>query len=501
MGVMLSALFSASWFEYVRVVDLSKEQMSERSKITAKFFGDLCITYMLFVDKEGAVDELEKLKNFKDVLYGAIYDKYGRLFASYKEVDFEIEVPNRIHNVKDEIIKKQDFWIAQIPVVKNGDLIAYMQIAYSIDKLQQIKEEFFYSLINFVLVISIGAFLLTYKLQEHISKPIVKLKESMDDIAKNGKYGIKLKKYSNDELGSLYEGYNTMMQQLSNREKELIELNESLEQRVQIRTQELQESLDTLKETQNQMIEAEKMAALGGLVAGVAHEINTPIGLGVMGITHLKDMTGDLKELYEKENMSQGDFEKYLQQSGELNQSIYINLKRAAELVKSFKKVAVDQSMEGMHTFIIRDRIDQILISLGNRLKKSRVKIEVDCEEYLQIYSDPGSIVQIFTNLITNSLMHGFDRNDEGLISIKVYEEDGYIFINYKDNGKGIKREVLPKIFNPFFTTNREAGGTGLGLHIIYNIITSQLGGTISVSSTEGEGVEFEIVLKKEKDA
>jgi len=500
MSIMLLSLFSAAWLEYVRVVNSSKEQMVEHSHITANLLGDLSLTYMLFDDKIGASEELEKLDNFKNVIYGAIYDKSGKIFASYASETNYLEIPTLIKHSSKEIIEQGDVWITQIPLVEKGDLLAYIQVAYSTENLKKIRDEFVYAVLKIILIISAIAFLLTFKLQEIIYLPIVKLRDSMKDIATSGTYNINLEKYANDELGSLYDGFNTMMRQLFMRKNELLELNKTLENRVHIRTQELQVSLDTLKSTQDKMIEGEKMAALGGLVAGVAHEINTPIGLSVTGITHLKDMTDNLKKLYDNDNMSQADFEDYLDTSVELNQSIYLNLRRSAELVQSFKKVAVDQSIEGMYTFELRERIEHVIISLRSKLRDTNITVNLDCDKRLKIFSDPGSIAQIFTNLLTNSLIHGFSKDDDGVIDIKVYKENSNIHIIYKDSGRGIEESVLPKIFNPFFTTNREAGGTGLGLHIVYNIVSSQLGGTIQAKSIFGHGVEFEIILKQERD-
>jgi len=500
MGVMLLSLFSATWLEYIRVVSSSKEQMVDRSKITANLLGDLSLAYMLFDDKIGAKEELKKFDNFKNVIYGGIYDKNGKIFASYNSKDNTLEVPKIISHNSKEIVEDGDIWITQMPIIEKGDLLAYIQVAYSTEKLKQIRDEFIYSVLKIILIISAIALLLTIKLQEFIYAPIVKLRDSMKDITLSGRYDINLKKYANDELGSLYDGFNAMMRQLFMRKNELLDLNKTLENRVDTRTKELQISLETLQNTQAKMIEAEKMAALGGLVAGVAHEINTPIGLSVTGITHLKDMTDGLKKLYNANDMSQADFEGYLHTSVELNQSIYINLKRAAELVQSFKKVAVDQSIEGMYRFELKERIEHVIISFRSKFKQTNISINLDCDKNLEIFSDPGAIAQIFTNLLTNSLLHGFDKKDFGKIDIKVYSDGQNIHIIYKDNGKGIEESVLPKIFNPFFTTNRELGGTGLGLHIIYNIVNSQLGGTIQAKSVFGEGVEFEIILKQERD-
>lgn len=277
-------------------------------------------------------------------------------------------------------------------------------------------------------------------------------------------------------------------------------LNEELEIKVFERTQELEESneelqrtLSNLKNTQKQLIHSEKMASLGDLVAGVAHEINTPVGMGLTGITHFLEITKDIKHLYENEDMSQEEFEEYVKISNELATSINANLVRAADLIKSFKQVAVDQSSEAKRIFDLKKYLQEILVSLRNITKKTKIQIIVDCPNSIKVNSYPGAFSQIITNLVMNSIHHGFSKNDAGTINIQITQTKTGIKLLYTDDGKGIKEVNLPKIYDPFFTTSREGGGSGLGLNVIYNIITTTLNGKIKCKSRENEGVEFEI--------
>jgi len=280
-----------------------------------------------------------------------------------------------------------------------------------------------------------------------------------------------------------------------NKTLELNELNKNLERLVDERTKVLNDSLETLKLTQKQMIESEKMAALGGLVAGVAHEINTPIGVCLTGITHLKDITNSLNSLYEDKEMSKDKFEEYLRICIELDTTIHANLQRAAELIRSFKRISVDETTDESYPIFLEERINHVIFSLLNNLKNTNIKVELICDKEIQVNTYPGVIYQIFTNLFTNSLMHAYDKDDEGLIVIKVFTEEEKVHMIYQDDGKGIPQDILPKVFEPFFTTNRAAGGTGLGLHIIYNLVVSKLKGIIKANSIEGEGSQFEIVF------
>jgi len=283
---------------------------------------------------------------------------------------------------------------------------------------------------------------------------------------------------------------------------EVQELNEHLEKKVDNRTRELEEANDELqntlmelKETQNYLIHAEKMASLGDLVAGVAHEINTPVGMSLTGITHFIDITKELNDTYLKDEMSQDDFEKYLKSSLELSNSINSNLVKAANLIRSFKEVSVDQSSEAQRTFNMKDYLEEILLSLHHEIKRKRHTITIDCDDDLVITSYPGAFSQIITNLIMNSFIHAFKGNIIGGIVIEVQRDKDILFLTYTDDGRGIAQENLGKIFEPFFTTNRKDGGSGLGLNIIFNIVNTTLQGKVECSSLEGVGVEFKIII------
>ncbi len=298
-----------------------------------------------------------------------------------------------------------------------------------------------------------------------------------------------------DERGYLIEirCTSTDITERKEAEKELNQLNEELEDRVKARTKELEESLNSLKRAQKQLIEAEKMASLGTLVAGVAHEINTPVGIGVTAITYLETITKHLEDLYNNSELSEEDLSEYLKTSKETIESIFINLKRASELIKSFKQVAVDQTNEEIREFNIKEYLNEIMLSLRNRIKKTKHVINIECDDII-INNYSGAFAQIITNLIINSLNHAFKGEMVGTIDIFVSKSDENIVLKYKDNGVGIKQEFINRVFDPFFTTDREKG-TGLGLHIVYNLVTLKLKGEIKFDSKEGEGVNFDIIF------
>ncbi|QEP42237.1 hypothetical protein D5085_03255 [Ectothiorhodospiraceae bacterium BW-2] len=311
-------------------------------------------------------------------------------------------------------------------------------------------------------------------------------------------------KASKDELQHQHQQLLKNESQLRQKSIELSQLNETLEERVEQRTQELSAAnqelellITTLKKTQNELIEAEKMASLGGLVAGIAHEINTPIGVGLTGMSHFDEEIQQLKLKYEQGELEEHDFKEFLDTSAELSRTILASLHRAADQVRSFKRIAVDQSHTEIQTFSLKEYVDEVLLSLRNRLKQTQHQIKLEIDPKLEMTSDPGSISQVITNLITNSLLHGFEPHQWGEITLsaKPAQSPQQLEITYRDNGKGIAPQHRNKIFEPFFTTRRNSGGTGLGLNIIYNVVTQRLKGTIKVSHPEQGGVEFRLVL------
>jgi predicted ATPase/signal transduction histidine kinase len=273
----------------------------------------------------------------------------------------------------------------------------------------------------------------------------------------------------------------------------LQQFNQNLEMLVQQRTSELSQTLEDLKSAQNKLVEAEKMAALGGLVAGVAHEINTPIGIGITAASLLAEKVTKFFELYSNGQIKRSELEKFLDTAMQSSNMILSNLTRAADLIHSFKEVAVDQSSELKRRFNVKNYIEEILTSLSAKLRRTKHKIEIKCDENMVLDSYPGVLCQIVTNLVLNSLIHAYDGEDEGILAFDFKLEGDRLIFEYADNGKGITPENLSKIFEPFFTTKRGQGGTGLGLHIIYNLVTQKLKGTISCESQVEKGTKFMI--------
>ena len=273
----------------------------------------------------------------------------------------------------------------------------------------------------------------------------------------------------------------------------LLEETKKAREAAETAAQELSQALENLKATQAQLVEAEKMAALGGLVAGVAHEINTPVGVDVTAASLLEEKTSAFRDLYQVGQMKRSDLEKYLDLASQSSTMILNNLHRAAELIQSFKQVAVDQSSEERRPFAVKAYLDEILLSLHPKLKRTQLALEIHADDHLTLDSYPGVFAQIVTNLVMNSLIHAYEPGEPGRLVFDLKKENGRLIFEYADDGRGIAKKHLGKIFDPFFTTKRGQGGSGLGLHIIYNLVTQKLGGTIHCESEVGVGTKFVI--------
>ena len=283
-------------------------------------------------------------------------------------------------------------------------------------------------------------------------------------------------------------------------ELELEKLNLELESRVRQRTDalhqtniDLRSSIDELKKMQDYLVHSEKMAALGNLVAGVAHEINTPLGIGVTAASFLEGETKRLGDALENGTLTREALVQFRQGALESAQLILRNLMRADKLVRSFKQVAVDQSPEERRSIDLAVYLQEILTSLRPALKKTAFEFEIDCPESLILDTYPGAVYQIVANLVMNSLLHGFAGREQGRIRLSARREGDMVMLDYSDDGNGMGEETRRRIFEPFFTTRRGEGGSGLGLHIAWNLATELLKGTIACESTPGQGARFEL--------
>lgn len=498
-------------------MDITRQKEELISQLTT--YSDIIsfssVASLTFDDPE---TEAEQLKSFKaaalienihiyrldpqtnEPAFFSSYNKFGipPIPVKFGQID-ALKVP-RFNNEHLEVIR----------AIKEDDtILGYVYLRASLVPLQQnINEKL---LINSVIGLSILllAFLLALRMQRKITNPIESFLQTVYKVSKDKDYSVKVETINITELDILARAFNKMLDRIQQHiskqaiaEQEVRQLNQSLEQKVNERTlavkesnQELLSTLEKMHQYQNQLVETEKMASLGQMVAGIAHEVNTPIGLGVTASTLMQDRLEVINQSFQGKTLSSKQLAKFLDESKENLGIIYRNLNRAAELISSFKQVAVDQSSEESRVFNFRQLVNEILLSLKPNLKKVQHEVIVDVSENVNIRSMPGPITQILINLVMNSLIHAFQGVEKGTITISVQVTGGSCKLCYKDNGVGVSEDIKKRIFDPFVTTRRGEGGSGLGMHLVYNLVTQALNGSINIYSEINDGIEFNIVF------
>jgi len=255
----------------------------------------------------------------------------------------------------------------------------------------------------------------------------------------------------------------------------------SLEEKVLSRTLELSKTIDQLQLAQKQLVESDKMAALGGLVAGIAHEVNTPLGIAITTQSIIADEHKQLNDKITNERLSIKDMTHYCQAVDHALIMQGENLIRAKDLIENFKKTAVDQHQLEVETINIKGYYHKVVSTLNSILKTKKASLTITGEENIDLATYPGIHAQILTNLITNSVRHGFTSIEGNLIIINIVKQDNIVEVHYQDNGVGLSKEAQKHVFDPFFTTARKRGGVGLGMSIVYNLITQKLHGKIFI--------------------
>ena len=270
---------------------------------------------------------------------------------------------------------------------------------------------------------------------------------------------------------------------------------EELERRVVVRTSELEATNQSLSQAMQQLVQSEKLASLGSLVAGVAHELNTPIGNALTVATALRDIQKQFAQQVADGTLKRSSLERFIGENEEAANLVERNLVRAAALISQFKQVAVDQASVRRRRFDLRETIDDVLSTLSPRLKRLPHHIDVQVAEGIELDSFPGPLEQVITNLIENSLVHAFNSGQAGKICISASHADRHVALRYEDDGSGIPAPVRHRVFDPFFTTRLGQGGSGLGLYLVYALVTGPLGGSIRIADRASSGACFELDL------
>ncbi|MGJ8693800.1 MAG: sensor histidine kinase [Thalassotalea sp.] len=484
--------------QWANLVTLQSENLIDKyendnisSQKELAFFNDVAMINFVYVYKLDDNNALLLAANYnKNSLSPSLYPNQEKILrlATPHVVNDSIEL---IQRVKDE----------------NDTLLGYVHIQ---SNLKSVAATIRYTIVSSVLLISITLLLSLFfisKFHHSLSNALGNIIQTIQLISQRKDYTLRCKPSEYKEIDVLGRTINIMLsrtEKFISRQKEheqdVLRLNHSLEEKVNRRTDALKESnqellstLEKLHQFQGQLVENEKMASLGDMVAGIAHEVNTPVGLGVTASSLLADRLQEIQQAYDDKTLKGSQLKRFLHDS-ESNINIVIrNLNRAADLISSFKQVAVDQSNEETRYFNVKQFVNEVCLTLGPQLKETNYNITIDCDDALFANVKAGPLNQIFINLIMNSKIHGFNNAPEGDITITIMALSNQLNIIYQDNGVGIDNSVKSRVFEPFVTTKRGAGGSGLGLHLVYNLVTQALGGSIQLESTPGEGVTFEI--------
>jgi two-component system, NtrC family, sensor kinase len=327
-----------------------------------------------------------------------------------------------------------------------------------------------------------------------VFEPLKALRDGLFDLATRGTGEVEeLPENRKDELGDVIRGFNQIQRRLKSTIFRIREAEDAARRSAQETTQALQD----LRQTQESLLQSERLASLGSLVAGVAHEINTPVGIALTSASVLKAATDEIQEAVATTGIKKSDIMRYLETAAESARLIMNNAYRAAHLIHSFKQIAVDQTSEARRPFALKDYIDEIVSSLQPKLKKTPIRLSMNVPPDIVLDSYPGAFAQVITNLTLNCVEHAFEVDTAGEIQISARLDGDIVELHVNDDGKGISPDVLDRIFDPFFTTRRGQGGTGLGLNIVYNLIAKQFGGTIAVASTLGQGTHFTLRIPR----
>jgi signal transduction histidine kinase len=489
--VIFGTLFQV-WYN----INHEKRAFIRESRLEAELVVDFVTAPLAFFDNQGALTNMHRLRENKNVLLAIVYGPDKIPLASINPgrqplpddifpLGIRYENPGwnpwKLGKLKNTIEIKQ-----------NGQNLGYLYIEKKTDRITAFTLQLLGSTLIFSIVLIFLVYFAARSLSKKILQPVLSLAEIATTVAETKNYALRVSHKENNEITSLYDAFNHLLADTES-------LTTHLESRVESRTKELQDSLEALKKAQVQLVQSEKMAALGNLVSGVAHEVNTPLGNAITGGSIIVRETKQLLRQMEEGTLKKSSMEQKLNILNETAELLLKSINQAANLIRSFKRISVDQSVEEKREFNLYEYIEEIILTFHNVLKKIPVTVIVDGDHDLVIKSYPGVYAQIISNFIQNSILHGFsDIAQNPTITIRFELQNDNLVLTYSDNGAGMDEHIKKVAFDPFTTTKRNAGGTGLGLNIVYNLITQKLEGGIDLDTEPSKGVKFTLTLPVE---
>lgn len=489
----VSILLFGTIFNLWYALNHEKLSLKNESILEAQLIADMATAPLAFFDKQGAMDQLRHLSRNKSIDKAVIYDVNKEIVASYSQLDLPPSTPlpplGYYYKKSSLIPWSFENLTTTIEIKLHGELLGYLSIEKKSDQIVQFLSNMFFALLIFSFVLLTLVYLTARRLSKKILRPVLDLSAIAQKVASTNDYSIRVTATADNEISSLYQSFNHLLSETQS-------LTTELEERVAARTHELQDSLDTLQKTQIQMVQSEKMAALGNLVSGVAHEVNTPLGNAITGSSIILKESRNLLQQMEAGTLKKSTMDHGLKVLGETAHLMVRSLNHAADLIRSFKRISVDQSAEDIREFNFYQYLQEILLTFHNKLKKVPVDVTLTGNYEFVLKSYPGIYAQIISNFIQNSLFHAFNQQTPNPAIIINYEVIlGQLVLTYSDNGLGMDDSIKNIAFEPFSTTKRNTGGSGLGLNIVYNLITQKLKGKITVESEPLKGTKFTITI------
>ncbi|NJD08152.1 MAG: HAMP domain-containing histidine kinase [Methylococcaceae bacterium] len=503
MGMLLfGVIVGAMLFNGYNVL---REALIKDISVTVK---QTSVILNLAVSPYAAGGKLAELDEFAGELlagdgrYGVVYMAVGRengpVLLRAGSTTIDLPVPDR-EDGYSEAISRGVLHIRQ-PLLLDHNEIGFLQFGLSTELMVAASDSVKQQSIFILVVISVGGAVFIMMLGVYLERRLHGLVSVSAAIAA-GDYARRVPVKGHDELSRLAWNFNVMADAVQQRMEEITRFNQTLEKRVTARTFELSElnatlraTIDDLKRTRNSLVRSEKLAGLGSLVAGIAHELNTPIGNALTVASTLLDQTVEFRQQAEA-GLRRSALQNYLASAGTAAELLLRSLGRAVDLVTSFKHVAVDQTSEHRRRFELAKVVGEVAATLGPSISKTRYRVELAIPDGVVMDSYPGPIGQIVMNLVNNAMVHAFIGRDHGTFTIAGEVEGGRVVLSFSDDGCGIPPENLSRIYDPFFTTRLGQGGSGLGMSIVHNLVYSVLGGSILVQSELGCGTRFVVEL------
>jgi len=500
LSIVSAVLIAGFSYNIFSSYSYKESSFIKESELQAGLIADNAVAPILFFDRDGLTNSLAQLHRYENILSVQVYLKDGTLYSKYDKRSIGLyanETFTQRSWFKHQFEYSHDSLNADSFVIREkisleNETFGYLYLEKDTAVLNTFVKDSIENAIIFSMITLFIIGFVIYYISGTLIRPIVNLSKNLEHLSVTQEYSTRLEYKSKNEIGKLYTSFNSLFNSIESHQNELEKLTLDLENRVVVRTEELTESLETLKKAQTQLVESEKMASLGSLVSGVAHEVNTPLGNAVTGSTIIKQESKELLESMKNGTMKKSTLEESLNHINETARLLFKSVNSAASLIRSFKKISVDQSIEEKRNFDIVEYTHEVVKTFSNQLKRGPISVVVDAPKTLLVNSYPGAFAQLLNNFIQNAIVHAFEvKKEDAQIIIEMRVRKKELEFIFKDNGCGMNDNMKHKAFDPFVTTKRNAGGTGLGLNIAYNIVTQKLKGTLLLETEVGKGTSF----------